>query len=383
MTGAGTSRHVDPRRVWRAARTPVAIAVLVVVAAVLLTMLVDRTSRGPLDPAGVAPAGSRAVAELLRDNGVTVDVVRTSADIDRAGDGTSVLVPFPQRLADTQVEALRRSSSDIVLVAPDQDVLTALAPGVRLTALNEPVDVRAPDCLLRSAVSAGPVDLGGRLYRGDDAVGCYPTDGGNALLQRTSGGRTVTVLGSSDILTNEALAREGNAALALSLLGTVPRLLWFLPTDEDTAADPRDGELIPAGWAWGAAQLCIAAVIVMLWRARRLGPVVTEPLPVVVRSAEAVEGRARLYRRAGARAHAADVLRYAATARMAPMLGLPDVPRHAGAPDHALVAGIAQRTGRPGGEVHSLLYGPSPVDDAALIMLADTLDACEAEVRRA
>ena len=46
-------------------------------------------------------------------------------------------------------------------------------------------------------------------------------------------------------------------------------------------------------------------LLLALWRARRLGPVVAEPLPVVVRAAETVEGRARLYRRGGARGQAA------------------------------------------------------------------------------
>ena len=44
--------------------------------------------------------------------------------------------------------------------------------------------------------------------------------------------------------------------------------------------------------------LLVVGVLVALWRGRRFGPVVTEPLPVVVRSAEVVEGHGRLYRRA-------------------------------------------------------------------------------------
>jgi hypothetical protein len=112
-----------------------------------------------------------------------------------------------------------------------------------------------------------------------------------------------------------------------------------------------------------------------LWRARRLGPVVTEPLPVVVRAAETVEGRARLYRRAGAADHAAFALRQAARDRLVPRLGLP---RDA-APD-AVVAALVERTGRAGQAVWELLYGPPPRTDADLVRLADALDALEKEI---
>jgi hypothetical protein len=135
-------------------------------------------------------------------------------------------------------------------------------------------------------------------------------------------------------------------------------------------------ELLP-GWvvpvAW---QLGIAAVLAALWRARRLGRVVTEPLPVVVRSAEATEGRARLYRRGRARDHAAAALREAATGRLRSRLGLPP-----DAVPAAVADAVAARTARPAAEVAGALAGPAPPGDAALVRLADTLDTLEQEVR--
>ncbi len=375
MIGAVADRGAPGR--WRAARTPIAIGLLVVLAGVLLAAFADRAERGLLDPAAVNPTGSRAVAELLRDQGVTVDVARTAADVRAAGPGATVLVPLPERLAEAQLAALRDAPADLVVVAPGSDVLTALAPAAEVTAVNEPVDVRQPGCDLPAARTAGPVELGGELYRGDGAIACYPSEGGAALL-RVSGDRSVTVIGAPDILMNRALAGEGNASLALALLGENPRLLWFLPQPEGPAAGQERslGELVPPGWVWATVQLGVAAALAMLWRARRLGPVVTEPLPVVVRSAEAVEGRARLYRRAGARGHAAQVLREASRTRLVPVLGLPDPVEPA-----AVVEAVAARTGRSAQAVAALLYGSAPVDDAELVALTDELDRVETEVR--
>jgi hypothetical protein len=375
VTGASTAQVRPVAPLVRAARAPAIIALVALAAGVLIGVLTAPGPPGFLDPTSPDQQGSRAIAALVRQQGVEVDVVRTAAEA-RAPAGATLLVPFPDRLAPAQLDAVRTSGADLVLVAPGPEVLAALAPGVETTARAEPVDVREPGCALPAAERAGAVTLGGGGYRADRAIACYATAQGAALVQ-VGGPRTVTVLGSSEVLENSSLAEEGNAALAVGLLATHPRLAWFLPEPEGPPVDAERSllDLVPPGWLWGAGQLAVAAVLLALWRARRLGPVVAEPLPVVVRSAETDEGRARLYRAAGAREHAAEVLRAAARARLAPLLGLPVAAERA-----ALVAAAGDRTGRPA-PVEDLLFGPAPADDAALVALADRLDDLEREVR--
>ncbi|MGN9915460.1 DUF4350 domain-containing protein [Micromonospora palomenae] len=123
-------------------------------------------------------------------------------------------------------------------------------------------------------------------------------------------------------------------------------------------------------WFWALlVQLALAALLVVLWRARRLGPPVAEPLPVRVRSAETVLGRARLYQRARARGPAADTLRAAALDRLAARLNLP-----ATTPPAEVAALVAARTGGTTDEAHELLYGGEPSSDAELLALARSLD---------
>ncbi|WP_052437022.1 hypothetical protein [Georgenia sp. SUBG003] len=123
--------------------------------------------------------------------------------------------------------------------------------------------------------------------------------------------------------------------------------------------------------------LLAAAVVLALGQARGLGRVVTEVMPVVVRSAETTRGRGRLYRRSAAQGHAAAALRAGAANRMARALG---VPRSADAA--ALTDAVARATGREAGDVSDLLYGPSPSDDGGLLALSTMLDALESEVHR-
>ena len=96
-----------------------------------------------------------------------------------------------------------------------------------------------------------------------------------------------------------------------------------------------------------------------------------------MRAAEATEGRGRLYRRAGARDVAAASGCAAATRdRIVPLVGL-----SRRADPAALVDVVAGRTGTPAPDVHALLYGGPPPDDAALVRLADDLDTLERQVR--
>jgi hypothetical protein len=135
--------------------------------------------------------------------------------------------------------------------------------------------------------------------------------------------------------------------------------------------------LLPDSVQFALVQLGIAVLVIAVWRARRLGPVVGEPLPVVVRAAEATEGLARLYRRAGARQRAATALRDAAVRSIAPRFGLPPV----GADPRAVTEAVARHTGRAPLDIGELLYGASPDDDDALVALADSLDTLAAQLR--
>jgi hypothetical protein len=124
-----------------------------------------------------------------------------------------------------------------------------------------------------------------------------------------------------------------------------------------------------------AAQLAFALLLAIGWRARRLGPLVSEPLPVVVPAAETVIGHGRLYQARHARGKAAAALRGTLLARLAPAVGLPAV----SAPD-AMVDAVASRSTVGQERIRELLYGPPPRSDAALLVLARDLDQLAREV---
>ena len=117
-------------------------------------------------------------------------------------------------------------------------------------------------------------------------------------------------------------------------------------------------------------------MLLALWRGRRLGPLISERLPVVVRASETVEGHARLYQSRRARDRAAAALRDAMLSRVLPVIGLVR-----DSPEAAVTSALAVRSqlGQP--EISSIVYGPAPATDAELVRLARSLDELERQVR--
>ncbi|SDG64327.1 hypothetical protein SAMN05421505_10697 [Sinosporangium album] len=388
-TSTSTSTSVSPtaKSLWRSGRGIVAIALIILAAAVVTLLLSSGQRQGrPLDPDDTSLAGSHALAQLLRDRGVTVHRVDSAAaaeaSVRAARENAQVLVTGTAYLSEQEADRLASSRADLLLVGP-VPYAERLAPDATTPEGGQDAISRSrdPGCFLPAAVKAGSAYLGGLTYSGPaGAIGCYPAGDAYTLLRYPQGGHTVTLVGSGDFMTNQRLAEDGNAALALNLAGTRPTLIWLVPSPEPPQVAGAQGksfnDLIPAGVKWGALQLALAVLLVAFWQGRRLGPVVAEKLPVVVRAAETVEGRGRLYRARRARARAADALRTGTLHRITPRLGLPP-----GAGWEAVVSAVAGRTGHDTGRVGAALYGPPPADDAGLSALADYLDSLERQVK--
>lgn len=364
---------------WQRHRSTVLIAagVLAALLAVLLLGTPGHRTAERLDPDNPGRDGARALAEVLADRGVDVEVVRNADDFDEVpvDAGTTVLV--------TSTERLGRSTTRRLLDHAAAGRLVVAEPGIGV------VEEMGIDALPERVAPSGEVpagcdepalqDLTNEVDTGLAYVagGCFPTQEGRLLARPTE---RVARLGAGDLLTNDQVLRADNAAAALRLLGGRSRLVWYVPTFDDLVGD--DGVsvrsllprwLLPALWLLG-----LVAVAVMLWRGRRLGPLATEPLPVVVKAVETTQSRGRLYRRVGDRAHAARALRRAARDSAATALRLPpgDVA--------AVVRALAEHTGRPPEELERLLRddAAAPTTDHELTALASDLAALDREVRR-
>jgi hypothetical protein len=365
---------VDVSAIWRALRLPAALIVIGLALVTILAAIGTTPNSAPLDPRNDAPNGAHALAALLGNRGISVSVASDLQQLDTSGKATIVLSD-PAALSDRAMRSVATSAATVLLIDPQQQVLTAFgvdaAPDAQTSATT--LD---PGCSLPAAVTAGSVRIDGDLYAAHGkAITCYGQGADASLIVAgRPDGATTIVLGSPSTLSNAQLATAGDAALALGLLAA-PVIRW-VPGGLNAGPVPKSQRgllnLLPSRLLWATLQLFIALAVLALWRARRLGPPVAEPLPVVVRSAETAEGSGRLLHAAHARDAAAGSLRKATIRRLSHSLRLgPD--EDAG----AITALVAERTHWPAAEISSLLYGGEPADDAALVELAQELPFLE------
>ncbi len=394
----GTASTDPPRRVrgravnavLRRNRPAVALTVLVLVTLVVLSALTLRAApRGDdLDPDNPAGNGAQAVARVLVQQGVEVEVARGAAQLEAAGvdAGTTVLVTSTTRLGRETARdlgRLARLAGGLVVTTPGPAAVQGLRLPVTPAAggLERVLTATCDDPLLEGLrLEPGPT----RAYRpigaaADTVTACFssPPPRPASLVLRVDADPTTYVVASDGVLSNDAVTDQDNAAAALRLLGQHPRLVWYI-ADADDIAPGDTGSFaaqLPAGLLPGVWLAFAALLATMLWRGRRLGPLVTEPLPVVVKAVESTQGRGRLYRRVRDRDHVARVLRRASARRLATDLRLPR-----GTDPADLVLAAADRTGRDPHDLHDLLVTRRVDDDAALTHLADDLARLEKEV---
>jgi hypothetical protein len=358
-------------------------AVLVLLAVASLALSGNGADTDRLSATSPGPDGAQALVRVLDQDGVSVTAPRTLsralAETAASPNDTTVVLYDPSAiLSKNQLLSLATAASTVVLIEPGTPALDVFAPGVAQAGAVTS-ETAHTDCSLQSVQRAGAVSGLDRGYRILDhatgATGCLGHDGVYSLVRIDGDDQTVTVLGGTTTLTNGTILQSGNAALALGLFGTAAHVVWYRPSLGDTTGVVQDGNPPPPPWVFPIAILAgLVLVAAGVWRGRRLGALVVERMPVVVRASETLEGRARLYQKSSARTHALDALRIGAIGRLARLCGL-----SAGASAEDVVGAVARATGRDLADLRALLLDDLPVRDAQLVQLSDDLRTLERE----
>ncbi|MFL6021832.1 MAG: DUF4350 domain-containing protein [Marmoricola sp.] len=366
------------------------VAVRLGVAAVAVLLLAtwlgrDTGSRGGhLDPENASKGGARALAQVLDDHGVGVQVVRgRTAFADARVDGrTTIVISNPEDLGKrTYAEVEQRLSSTTGSVLVVAGLSPAVADSLDLTEKDFSTatggDTTPADCSPAEPLLDGLTLTTPGLGLGVPGDGCFGNQSGRLLLVGADGHRWVLLDGTP--LTNDQIDRGENAAVALRLLGQRDRIVWYVadPGDIQAGEATSVGRLLPP---WLVPSLWLIAVAVgalLLQRGRRLGPLVTEPMPVTIRALESTTALGRLYEKARDRDHASALLLDGTARRLRELLGAAP-----GASTAELARAVALRTGRTVQQVDELLTRRAR-SDAELVSLAQELTQLEEEVRTA
>lgn len=352
-----------------------AVVALAVVAA-------PRRSEGPpLDPRSTDELGTRALVVLLQELGATVDVGGTVP----GGQHDTALI-LVDDLSEAQAEGVRqwvRAGGTAVIADPRSDLVPVSAEraansGLFDTDADETLPRRCELPALRDVATVDPSD--GVLFEPPPVgVGCFSRGDAHFLVAIPMGDGTIVGIGGAAAFVNSVIGRADNAALATSLLapragtrvaflrppppGGGRRTLWELVSDRVKAS------------FW---QLGVAFLVLVLWRARRLGRPVAEPQPVELAGSELVVAVGNLLQVAKRRDHAASLLRRDLRAQLARRLGLPP-----DAPSEVIAEVASRRSGVERARLDAALADRPLADDAGLVALGQTVEAVREEITHA
>ncbi|CAM3078669.1 DUF4350 domain-containing protein [Actinomyces slackii] len=365
-------------RSWR----PTALALLALLISALIGIwATPRTSSIPMAIDNPKSDGAMAVAELLGHEGISVSSA-SSVDqaIQAAKRGSSVAVINPSALSQTDRERLAEAKGDVTVVGTlysDLTGLSRLSPTGSSLPESTPTEAQCADEDASAAQTIASSRGSLSTDQSPEAIGCFPLPAGSYAyaVEPLPGGGTLRVIADATLVTNERLADEGHAALAIRALGHHEELVWLDAARASSAESVWNSPLTPPWLPVLMLHLCLAALVTAIIRGRRFGPIITEPLPTVVRSSETTIARGRLYRRAADRERAAQALRRATAIRLARTLGMGSA-----ASRDDLLNAVASASGRPRPAVAAVLDGPIPPNDHALAALAVELDQLESEV---
>ena len=352
------------------------VGIIVIIAAIGLALAQSGQNTNAMAADNATPNGGKALVEVLRHEGVTVIVansLKEATDAVRDPAATTLfLYDASFYLDEDQTERALELADTTVVLQPTYEALDRISPDLALAGYTS--GTRDADCDVPAAKAAEEITTTGSGFRilDGDAEGCF-ADGDILSLVQLEG---YTVLGATEALTNGEILSAGNAALGLNLLGANDTLVWYLPSAEDYDTDIATASELSPPWVLPVTlTLFLVAFAAILWRGRRLGPLIVENLPVTVKASETMQGRARLYERANARLHTLDSLRIGTIARLAALCGLPVL-----ATVDEVIATCAGVAGLDPSAVHSLLVDAQPTSDRELVRLSDELLVLEQTV---
>ena len=370
--------------------SPWRIVVVLAVLALAAIVIAGRPNGGGGDeafaPDGTGSDGAKALVLLLEGLGVevAVDDGVPDADVDTALVLADTLEPG--RAAEvldwvgaggTLVVADPSSPFTPVVTGPIDD-LEGLAAD----------DLPASTCEVTELADVGRLaPVSGSLYEVPAGADSCFGDGERAfvVVEDRGAGRLVSVGGQGPFV-NAGLGDGDDAVLAARLLvaGEGGGRVAFLVRDPDPpdapVAEGRPGEgdetlldLVPGRVSLALAQLAVAFLVYVWFRARRVGAPVAEPRPTTLAGSDLVEAVGRLRSAEGHPDRSAAVLRHDLHRTLCGRFGLP-----ADTGVDELVA-VAERAGADPDRLRAALQMTAE-DDDALVASARTIDQTRQEV---
>lgn len=347
------------------------VLLLAAIVAVVMLTAGSGGSGPPFSPRSVDPDGAKGIVEVLEDVGASV---RIGQALPESGDTAALLLQDRLRPGDRDELRTWISNGGVLVVA---DPFSTFLPR-RVMALPDQADTSrcAIDALQEVTDLALPPDAWA-LDTGF-APACIGSSAQAFVVATPVGNGTVVGVGSRQLFTNEWLGETDAAVLAVSLLAPEPdrASVAFLGPSVVPFGEEDTNDLV-ATRVWNALLMFGAAfVLYAIHRARRVGQVVAEPLPVHLHGSEVVLQAGLLSERADDPSSAAETLRAALISRATSTLTMSTTDDRERIVD-AIAARLGpDRTDMHRADIHRALFSPV-LSDKELLDVAQELSRIE------
>jgi hypothetical protein len=355
---------------------PAVVGCLAVLLLVGLQAIDPIERAAPYDLDSASPSGTKAFRLLMEEAGA-----RVTRQARPAGD-TAVLVQ--DTLTPRETQDLERWVADggTLIVA---DVWSSLRVSLLQLDGTNRADKLTPRCAAPYVQGVTSIEPGVEraapvLVSSDEAdVSCFRIESGVYLQEHAVGSGRVIDLAGPAIFTNDKLGKADNAVLLVNLLQPSSRSpVTYLETQDVASVEPIEGEtldeLIPDRVKQASLMLLIAGALLIVWRWRRFGKPIEEPMLVRVPASQLTIAVGDLMQTAGRTDAAVAMLRNDLRRTICDIVGLPVT-----SSPESIAAVAAERTGVDRARLLRVL-AETPVDAKSLVAFAQHVEDLHREV---
>lgn len=330
----------------------------------------------PYDPESAQRDGTKALKLLMEHYGSEVTIGGTVT----GGFSTTAMLFNDDLSRDEASEVLEwvESGGKLVVLDPQSGLVDILQGDNDV--LRQPLNLK-PDCLSSNVNGVAQIEpthwRDYAIFESSESMRCFPVSDGAFMVEIDRGSGTIVLLGGGDIFTNEQIAKADNSVLAVNLFDPQQgSKITFLATEAEESAG-RAGllALVPDNVYTGLLQLCIAAAALVIWRSRRVGFPVAEPLPVEVPSSQLTVAIGSMLQKSGQSSAAAEVMRDDFRNRLAKLMAM-----DSGASPESIAEVVSRRTGIDKERLLSLLLDAQVNSDTGLVEYAKKIEDTYREV---
>jgi hypothetical protein len=357
-----------PRRAWPW------LAVVGFVGLLWLIGAPATTSTQTDSPASSQPDGAKGLATLVSQLGTQVD---TSGALPPVGHGVALVLADHLGTADRQRLLTWVRTGGVLVVADPTSPLeqASPAPGHLPNTQATASGPLAPDCAQPWVAGVTSIDdeADPLLAPSPGTGACFGAGGAAFAVEQPDGRGAIVSLGGPELWQNSQLDQADNALLAANLLAPGPgtTLAWLVQGVR--AGQTTLWSVTPTRVKLSLLLALVAAVVVVAWRARRLGRPVIEAPVVPLPGSELVAATGRLQARRRQTGWAGAVLRGHALATAQARAGV-----H-GAEPAAVAEVLAGRFGLDREQTLATLSGPDPANEEELVGLAQAVERIRGE----